>query len=243
RPGVIAVYLEQPDETRAMTIVDELLSRHRYDTVILNCEASLFIHLMMEPVRPLPDTRWVVYDRHLHVDLRAHDANPHLREHIVASGMHLFAIREIVTGGDPRWRSDGGWQADSASPTGPADAFATPAAGDETVLGSFRRLGLARATIPLHLRPLDDADFAPRRDSVPPRRLPVFSGGDSGRDYAALFDAIRDLPIELRLCAGNLPQPVPPNVTVLPRLRLHQFRDEIARAAIVRVPLTRQPPV
>jgi glycosyltransferase involved in cell wall biosynthesis len=49
--------------------------------------------------------------------------------------------------------------------------------------------------------------------------------------------------VQLRLCAGNYPKPIPANVTILPRLPLHAFRDEVARASVVVVPLTGSPPV
>src|SRR5262249_25030705 len=89
--------------------------------------------------------------------------------------------------------------------------------------------------------PLDDDFFAPRQ--APSDCFVVFSGGDSGRDYATLFEAVRGLPVQVRLCSGGYPTPLPPNVTVLPRLPLHRFRDEVGAATVVVVPLTGEPVV
>ena len=176
---------------------------------------------MVDRERELAGTRWLVYDRHLHVDLRAHDRDAHLRERIIASGMHLFAIQEIATGADAR--SDPRTRAASCDRS---NGSGSPRKRSISNSGHWTMRSLRHSPTP---SPTDAAV--------------VFSGGDSGRDYATLFEAIRGLPVQLRLCAGTYPTPVPPNVTVLPRLALHQFRDEVARATVVVVPLTGQPPV
>ena len=258
RAAATTIFIEQPDEARSRAVIDQLLAEQRYDTLILNCEAALFIHLMMERGDAFRGARWLVYDRHLHVDLRAHDGDAALRDRMVASRMQLFTIEEIATGAGPppgqrervfdRWRehlrnrltaAGLGWLA--VSPLFPAHGAG--AARDERVIGSFARLGLTADPIHLQPWPMDDDFFA-----APPRRAAhgecvLFSGGDSGRDYAALFSAIDGLPLQLRLCANRYPTPLPANVTILPRLALHQFRDEMAQADITVVPLSGQPPV
>ena len=219
------VYLDKPDESRSRAVIGQLLEQHRYDTLILNCEAALFVHLMIERERDFTGTRWLVYDRHLHIDLRAHQRDKTLRARMIASGMHLFTLQEIALGAD--------------RVIDPDAAAEVP----EGILGSFKCLGLTMARIHLQKWPLDDIFFAPRPDTMRRDGFVVFSGGDSGRDYATLFAAIEGLPVQLRLCASNYPRPVPPNVTILPRLALYQFRDEMARATAVVVPLTLEPPV
>src|SRR6185369_17973013 len=92
-------YLERLNEAQARAAIGRLLDRQHYDTVILNCEAALFMHIMLERAAQLPQARWLVYDRHLHVDLRTQDHNTVLRDRIIASGLHLFTIQEIAAGG------------------------------------------------------------------------------------------------------------------------------------------------
>ena len=211
-----AVYLDKPEASQYRSAVGQLLDRNRYQRLIVNCDASLFVHLVVDRERDLAGTQWLVYDRHLHIDLPAHDRDTHLRDRIVASDMHVYTIKEIAT-----------------------DTERT--SGEEAIIGSFKRLGFTPERIHLQQWPLDDAFFAPQPDAASKDAFVIFSGGDSGRDYATLFEAIHDLPVQLRLCAGNYPTPVPANVTILPRLPLHRFRDEIARATVVVVPLTGHP--
>ncbi|MEO8603962.1 MAG: glycosyltransferase [bacterium] len=257
-PNGTTVYIEQADEARSRAAIDTLLGRQPYDTLILNCEAPLFMHLMLARGDAFAGARWLVYDRHLHEDLRAHDADAALRDRMVASRMHLFTIEEIATGAGPppgqrestatRWRERLRNRLVAAGLGRLAIAPLFPVHGsqevrDERVVGSFKRLGLTERTIHLQPWPMDDAFFAPQPRPAASGDCVVFSGGDSGRDYATLFAAIDGLPLQLRLCANRTPTPLPPNVTILPRLALHQFRDEMARADIVVVPLSGQPPV
>lgn len=269
-----ALYLDTPDPSRCRSAIAQLLERHHYDMVIVNCDASLFLYLMLEREGDFAGSRWLVYDRHLHVELRAHEHDARLRDRIIASGMHMFSIQEIAIGNEreivgvegrtdaaPARLSDRGdhgegstsvrqrlWRRLARRPwlTKP-DTTTTPrgpsAADDLRLIGSFKRLGLTTDKIHLQKWPLDDAFFAPRREAATDDTFVVFTGGDSGRDYATLFAAVGDLPLRVHLCAGSHPTPVPPNVVILPRLRLHQFRDEMARAAVTVVPLTREPPV
>jgi glycosyltransferase involved in cell wall biosynthesis len=218
------VYVDQPDESRYRCVIGQLLDRGHYNTLILNCDAALFVHLMVDRARDFDNTQWLVYDRHLHIDLRAHDRDTHLRDRMTASGMHLYTIEEIATAGV----SFG------------VEREIVP--NQETIIRSFQRLGLTPERLHVQQWPLDDDFFAPQPDAAPKDAFVVFTGGDSGRDYGTLFEAIGGLPIQLRLCARNYPTPVPANVTILPRLALHQFRDEVARATLVVVPLTGEPP-
>ncbi len=208
-------YLERPDEARARATIGQLLAGERYLTLILNCDAPLFAHLLVDHERELARTLWIVYDRHLHIDLRAADRDG-LRERLRATDMHLYTIQEI--------------------------AFENTVS-EHGIIGTFQHLGLTAERLHMQQWPLDDEFFAPQPDAAPKDAFVIFSGGDSGRDYATLFEAIRGLPVELRLCAGRYPTPLPPNVTLLPRLPLHRFRDEVARSSAVVVPLTGEPAV
>src|SRR5262249_9184042 len=89
-------FLERPDESLARALVGKLLERQRYDVLILNCQADLFMHLVIDREQELANTRWLVYDRHLHIDLRAHESNVILRDRMQASGMQLFTLQEIA---------------------------------------------------------------------------------------------------------------------------------------------------
>jgi hypothetical protein len=244
--GGTTAYIDTPEEPRQRAAVDELLDRHDYEILILNCDAPLFVHLLVD--REPAVMRWLVYDRHLHIGLRAHAHDAQLRRRVLAAEMHLFTIQEIALGmgggGRPLgWLRDriGDWGRRWFATWGLAHDEA--AAEHEPVVDTFRRLGVTSPRLHLQPWPMDEAFFAPQPDAADTGKLIAFSGGDTGRDYATLFEAVRDLPLELRLCAGRYPRPVPPNVTILPRLRLHEFRDQMAQAAVVVVPLTGQPPV
>ena len=91
---------------------------------------------------------------------------------------------------------------------------------------------------------MDEAFFGPIPTDPPrPSRITIFSGGDTGRDYNILFEAVNDLPVTVRLAASAPATAIPLNVELLPRLRLHEFRNEMARADIVVVPLIGEPEV
>ena len=234
-------YLEQPDEAGSRRAVGQLLERHRYDTVIVNCEAPLFLHLLLERGAELGAARWLVYDRHLHVELCPHERDAELRRRMSAARLDVFTLAEIAAGrpdqpaAPPAWRR---WL-DTLRRAPPA---MTPRGEDTMILRAFRRL-LPAQRIHLQPWPMDDAFFAPQADVGRGDRFVVFTGGDSGRDYATLCAAVDGLPLELRICAARPPERLPSNATLLPRLALHQFRDEVARAAVVAVPLTGAPPV
>ncbi len=209
-------YVDHPDARQAQDAIAPLLQRPQpYQTVILNCEAPLFVHLLVERERQLTKPIWSVYDRHLHRELRAL-ADDRLRQRIAASPyLHVYTLQEIATDSAMAFSQDG-------------------------IVETFRQLGLSEHNIRLQKWPLDEQFFS-AAETAASDELVLFSGGDSGRDHATLFEAIRDLPVQLRLCASNVPQPVPANVTLLPRLPLHRFRDEMARAHLVVVPLTGEP--
>ncbi|MBI3782472.1 MAG: hypothetical protein HY270_03625 [Deltaproteobacteria bacterium] len=276
------IYVDAPDDTLYRSVIAHLLERQRYDTLILNCDAPLFVYLMVERRLDFVRTRWLIYDRHLHIGLQTCAQDARLRERVAASDLHLFTIQEISTGappapptvapeyspdnavfgvGAPRDRTIDSENAlvrffkrlrkhDNATVSKPSTVPETSVVQQPQILpddtGIIRLLlGLGVRPENLHLQPwpLDEAFFAPRPATELKDRFVIFSGGDSGRDYGTLFAAMSDLPIELRLCANRYPQPLPPNVTLLPRLPLHRFRDEVAQAAAVVVPITGHPPV
>jgi hypothetical protein len=209
----------EADLTRVRGWLDEWLARYPYDTLILNCDASLLADLLRRHDGALRGARWLIYDRHLHEGL-GELAAPDVRSRLAAHRMHLFALREIAKG---------------------ARFVQTGAAGTE-VLTELRGAGFRAEAIHLPLWPLDDDFFAPAAEEQS-GEFTIFSGGDSGRDYASLFEAVRGLPVRVRLATGSSPSPVPESVTILPRLHLFEFRDEVRRASAVVVPLTGSPPV
>ena len=219
----VVTYVDTPDEHRHRSCIAELLGRHRYRMLFLNCGAPLFVHLLLERERELDGTVWVVYDRHLHLDLPGYEQEARVRERILASHVHLYTIHEIA----------------SAGVTFGVEREIV--AQHQTIVGMFNRFGLSGHRLRFQQWPLDDHFFAPR--DAPADGFVVFSGGDSGRDYATLFEAVRGLPVQVRLCTAGHPMPLPPNVTLLPRLPLHRFRDEVGAATAVVLPLTGDPVV
>jgi hypothetical protein len=85
-----------------------------------------------------------------------------------------------------------------------------------------------------HAWPIDLEFFRSRVTSETGR---LFAGGDNGRDWALLMQAIRDLPIAVHLATAHAPAEHPPNVRIDRRLPLWRFRDAIAAASIMALPL------
>jgi hypothetical protein len=85
--------------------------------------------------------------------------------------------------------------------------------------------------------PMDDVFFAP---GLRPRRARpvIFAGGDSGRDYACLVEATADLDVDIRIASSWRPPERPAHFDFLPRLPLHQFRNEMRAADLVAIPLS-----
>ncbi len=220
-------YVERADHAHERAIVDRHFQQHRYQIVVLNCSGQLFAHLVAEHREYLQPYPVRVYDRHLHLDLQDPSLASRLEGTLADWGhLHIYSIEEIASPGILTSRQ-----------------MRESQDNDATFLGAFRRLGLHPHHLHFQQWPLDDAFFAPRASGTPAKDFVLFSGGDSGRDYGTLFAAIEDLPVQLRLCANQYPSRVPKNVTILPRLPLHRFRDEIAGASLVVVPLTGHPPV
>jgi len=80
-----------------------------------------------------------------------------------------------------------------------------------------------------------DLDFFRSAATQQPDR--VFAGGDSGRDWPLLVEAIRDLPIDVHLVTRQAPAELPSNVRLEARLPLWRFRDALAEASIAAIPI------
>jgi hypothetical protein len=65
----------------------------------------------------------------------------------------------------------------------------------------------------------------------------VFAGGDNARDWSLLADAFRDLPLDLHLVTAHPLSGLSSRVQVERRLPLCGFRDAIAAASIMALPL------
>ena len=108
------------------------------------------------------------------------------------------------------------------------------ASGDELKRGNAAlfEAGLDHVTV----RPWPmDLEFFRSPAIHQPNRL--FAGGESGRDWPLLLEAIRDLPLDVHLVTRNAPAGLPPNVQVDARLTLGKFRDALAAAAVTAIPL------
>jgi glycosyltransferase involved in cell wall biosynthesis/tetratricopeptide (TPR) repeat protein len=197
-----------------------LLASYRYDAVLLNGDAPILAELVEQREQDLSAARWILYDRHLHAGLKGWARDPDLRAKIAGHDVDVFAIREIIHGGE-------------------ASTAGISASG---FLEDFVSVGLREHRVHLSSWAIDEDFFraTPPAEGEPPI---VFAGGDTGRDYTTFIEAIRDLPVSVRLVTGSPPGNLPPNVTVLPRLELWRFRDEISRASMVVVPLSGETPV
>ena len=63
-----------------------------------------------------------------------------------------------------------------------------------------------------------DLDFF--RSPATPQSGRVFAGGDNGRDWPLLVEAVRDLPLEVHLVTSQAPAALPPNIQLDTRLTL-----------------------
>ena len=97
-------------------------------------------------------------------------------------------------------------------------------------------LGFPRARMaPLHFH----HTLAGHRISAAAEEDYIFSGGDSMRDYPTLLEAVRGLPIPVRIATHWRPPDgvaVPPNVTLAPTSH-EEFRTLLAQARLVVLPL------
>jgi hypothetical protein len=65
----------------------------------------------------------------------------------------------------------------------------------------------------------------------------LFAGGDNGRDWPSFVAAVRDLPLDVHVVTGAVLADLPAHVRLECRLPLCRFRDAIAEAAILALPL------
>ncbi len=113
------------------------------------------------------------------------------------------------------------------------------AGGAESTRGNAGLAGAGFEHVTLHAWPMDLAFFQPRPAGQPDR---VFVGGDSGRDWPVLVEAIRDLPISVHLVTARppadlAPAGLAPRVRFDTRLPLWRFRDALAAAAVTAIPV------
>lgn len=80
-----------------------------------------------------------------------------------------------------------------------------------------------------------DLEFFRSTATSAPRRL--FAGGDNARDWPLLIDAVRDLEWDVHIVTAESLPPLPAQVRLDRRLTLAQFRDAMASAWIMALPL------
>ena len=85
-----------------------------------------------------------------------------------------------------------------------------------------------------HVWPLDLVFF---RSTARQRADLLFAGGDNGRDWPLLIEAVRDLPFAVHLVTRQPPAVLPAAVHVDTRLTLCRFRDAMAAASVAALPL------
>jgi glycosyltransferase involved in cell wall biosynthesis len=104
-------------------------------------------------------------------------------------------------------------------------------------------MGIPADCISCVLYAVDEQFFTPGTES---RGYILSAGGIAGRDYATFFEAVRDLPINVKIAAGGrfygpsanrrLP-PKPSNIEMLPATNSAGMRELYRNAALVIVPL------
>ncbi len=87
-----------------------------------------------------------------------------------------------------------------------------------------------------HVWPLDIEFF---QSSATPHADRLFAGGNNGRDWPLLVEAVRGLPVDVHLVTAAAPRELPRRVQVDAWLPLCRFRDAMAAAAVTAVPLLR----
>jgi len=102
----------------------------------------------------------------------------------------------------------------------------------ESLNGPFAAVGMARTSN--RTWAMDLGFFRSTAIGRPDR---LFAGGDSGRDWPLLVDAIRDLPLDVHLVTSQAPAALPPHVRVEKHLSLCRFRDAMAAAAVTAIPM------
>jgi glycosyltransferase involved in cell wall biosynthesis len=109
-----------------------------------------------------------------------------------------------------------------------------------------RALGTAGAPVAAISQGVDTAFFDPAKANPPSRPPYILSVGTEMRNYPLLFEAVRDLPIEVAVKASSAWMSasrerfasIPPNVKLITeRLSYTELRDLYAGAALVVVPL------
>jgi glycosyltransferase involved in cell wall biosynthesis len=111
----------------------------------------------------------------------------------------------------------------------------------------FISLGVPEEKVNLIHYSVDDRFFQPLPDVEPQPGLALSLGESRSRDYPALFSAVADLPLELKVAAAGswyarekdagLQAAPPPNVTLTGRLSQAELRQMYARSQFVVLPL------
>lgn len=106
--------------------------------------------------------------------------------------------------------------------------------GDELVRGNQTLFDAGFEHIKVRPWPLDLEYF---RTAVARQPNLLFAGGDSGRDWPLLVEAMRDLPYDIHLVTRQPPPGLPPQARVDARLPLWRFRDAMAAASVIAIPV------
>ncbi len=106
--------------------------------------------------------------------------------------------------------------------------------GEELTRGNQNLFDAGLACVKVRPWPLDLQYF---RAVVPRQPNLLFAGGDSGRDWPLFVEAVRDVPYDIHLVTRQVPPGLPPNVRVDGRLTLWRFRDAMAAASVIAIPV------
>jgi glycosyltransferase involved in cell wall biosynthesis len=206
------VLLESSDLNVAHAAIARLIAKNNYDAIVANIRVQTLYFLLEEAPKDLSAIPISLYDRHLHHDLDTYAVTP---ERIANLRRHRIFVNGLLdpAGADATKRAAAGFDM--------SRVYQWPWAVDESFFVRDQSRIKGRCPFP----------------RTPTPRLRLFSGGNSGRDYKTLFEAVAGLPVEVRIATNLQFESVPENVTILGRIFLHEFRDEVRHSDLVVLPL------
>lgn len=216
KSGANTAYLDSEDLHSAKKALASLTKGKQYDTLVIHCDAAFLEHLLLEQGDSFASSRWLIYASQLHDDLGSNSDKVKLVDRTKQLNVHLFARQELALSG----------QIDRSNIA-------------RNFRGEMERVGFPENRTHLCLCPVDETFFGVAAANQPHSSpITIFCGGDSELDYRTLFAAVEGLSVRVRVATSMSEIAIPSNVEILPRLRLHEFRNEMARADLVVVPLS-----
>jgi glycosyltransferase involved in cell wall biosynthesis len=208
------ILLESDDLRAAHLAISRLIKANDYDAIVANIRVDTLYYLLEESPKDLSGIPIITYDRHLHHRLDTYGVTPERIENLQRHTIYVNGLIEIARGGaDTYKRRTAGFDM--------SRVHQWPWAVDESFFNHARSQRKGRCRVPFE----------------PSGRMTLFSGGNSKRDYETLFEAVAELPVNVRIATSLSFEEVPSNVSILGRVFLHEFRNEVRNCDAVVLPL------